>query len=81
MKPCHLSDFPWFLTVKKNAKYFEIKPDVQTFITELTHYTGTINKQGHSNMIFSFILRLTQQNFRFHCKPWTHGVLNFRIPT
>ena len=54
MKPCHLSDFLWFLTVKKNAKYFEIKPDVQTFITELTHYTGTINKQGHSNMIFSF---------------------------
>ena len=36
IKPCHLSDFTWILTVKKNAKYFEIKPDVQTFITEFT---------------------------------------------
>ena len=36
IKPCHLSDFTWFLTVKKNAKYFEIKPDVQCFITEFT---------------------------------------------
>ena len=81
IKPCHLSDFPWFLTVKKNAKYFEIKPDVQTFITEFTNYTGTINQQGHSNMISSFIPRLTQQKFRFHYKPWIHGVLNSRMPT
>ena len=80
IKPCHLSDFPWFLTVKKNAKYFEIKPDVQTFITEFTHYTGTINQQGHSNMISSFIPRLTQQKFRFHYKPWIQGVLNSRMP-
>lgn len=42
IKPCHLSDFTWFLTVKKNAKYFEIKPDVQPFITELTQ--GLVNR-------------------------------------
>jgi hypothetical protein len=59
IKPCHLSDFTWFLTVKKNAKYFEIKPDVQTFIKELTQ--GLLfSQQGHGDTVSSVILRLTQ---------------------